>query len=96
MNDLREMVIAYEPVWAIGTGETATVEQIAKAHAFIRNYLAKRYDAPTANGIRILYGGSVTPDNSKTILGIRNVDGLLVGGASWNADKFAKIVQSKE
>lgn len=96
MNDLKELVIAYEPVWAIGTGETATVQQIETAHAFIRNFLAKRFDAPTANAVRILYGGSVTPENAKVIFSAKNVGGLLVGNASLSADKFAKIVRAKE
>lgn len=96
MNDLKELVIAYEPVWAIGTGETATTAQVEQAHQFIRNFLAKSYDAPTANGIRILYGGSVTPDNAKALFQVKNVDGLLVGGASLSAEKFVKIVRSKE
>ena len=96
MNELKTMVIAYEPVWAIGTGETATREQIEAAHGFIRNNLARRYDAPTANSLRILYGGSVSPDNAKAILETKNVDGLLVGGASLSSDKFVKIIRAKE
>ncbi len=95
MNDLKDFVIAYEPVWAIGTGETATEEQIEKAHGFIRNFLAKTYDAPAANGVRIIYGGSVTPDNAVAILRVKNVDGVLVGGASLFADRFARIVLSR-
>ena len=96
MGDLKGMVIAYEPVWAIGTGEPATAPQVEAAHGFIRNFLAKRFDAPTANGVRILYGGSVTPDNARAIGAIKNVDGLLVGGASLSADKFVSIVRARE
>jgi triosephosphate isomerase len=96
LPDLEDFVIAYEPVWAIGTGETARTEQIEAAHLFIRDYLAKNYDAPTANEIRILYGGSVNPQNAKEIYHVRHVDGLLVGGASLSAEKFASIVRAKE
>ncbi|MBI2082399.1 MAG: triose-phosphate isomerase [Deltaproteobacteria bacterium] len=96
MPDLKDLVIAYEPVWAIGTGETATTAQIEQAHQFVRDLLAKGYDAPTANGVRLLYGGSVTPENSKTIFQVKNVDGVLVGSASLSAEKFVKIVRSKE
>ena len=96
MHDIKEIVIAYEPVWSIGTGETASTVQIEAAHGFIRNFLAKKYDAPTANDLRIIYGGSVTPDNATAIFKAKNVDGLLVGGASLSADKFVKIVRSRE
>lgn len=96
MNELEGMVIAYEPVWAIGTGETATLEQIEKAHSFIRSYLARMYDAPTANRMRLLYGGSVTSENARSILKVRNVNGLLVGGASLQVGKFVQIVQARE
>lgn len=96
MNEIKGLVVAYEPVWAIGTGVTATAEQIEKSHTLIRDSLAKRYDAPTANRIRILYGGSVTPENAKQILSVRNVDGVLVGGASLSSEKFVKIIRAKE
>lgn len=94
LHDLAGLVIAYEPMWAIGTGLTATPSQIEETHSYIRNFLEKMYDAPTARGIRILYGGSVNENNAGVILKIKNVDGLLVGGASLDAQKFAKIVKS--
>lgn len=93
LNDLEQLVIAYEPIWAIGTGVTATEAQIDQTHSFIRNYLEKKYDAPSAHAIRLLYGGSVTDQNARTILKIKNVDGLLVGGASLDPVKFANIVR---
>jgi triosephosphate isomerase len=96
MGDVKNMAVAYEPVWAIGTGQTATVEEIEQAHRFIRDYLAKSYDAPTANGIRLLYGGSVTSENARPILQAKNVDGVLVGGASLVIEKFLKIVEAAE
>lgn len=85
-------VIAYEPVWAIGTGKTATVEDIAAMHQFIRQYLSKKVDRP--ENMRILYGGSAKPGNAQEILSTPNVDGVLVGGASLNADDFMAIAKS--
>lgn len=93
--ELKDLVIAYEPVWAIGTGQNATPVEIEQAHRFIRHFLMKGYDAPTANRIRLLYGGSVTPDNAASLFQVKNVDGLLVGGASLAVDKFLKIIQAK-
>jgi len=83
-------VIAYEPVWAIGTGKTATPAQAQEIHAFIRQHLAK-LDAHMADAITILYGGSVKPDNAVAIFSQSDVDGGLIGGASLNSDDFAKI-----
>lgn len=83
-------IIAYEPVWAIGTGKTATPEQAQEIHAFIRQHLAKQ-DAVMANAMTILYGGSVKPDNAAAIFSQSDVDGGLIGGASLNSDDFAKI-----
>lgn len=83
-------VIAYEPVWAIGTGKTATPEQAQEIHAFIRQHLAK-LDVNMANAMTILYGGSVKPDNAASIFSQPDVDGGLIGGASLNSDDFAKI-----
>ena len=94
LNDLEQLTMAYEPVWAIGTGLTASAAQIEAAHGFIRNYLEKAYDAPSAHKIRLLYGGSVNDKNAGEILKIKNVDGLLVGGASLNPVKFSTIVKS--
>ena len=83
-------VIAYEPVWAIGTGRTATSDQAQEVHAFIRQVLAKQ-DASLANGVRILYGGSVKGANAAELFAMKDVDGGLVGGASLKADEFLKI-----
>ena len=96
MGEALPIVIAYEPVWAIGSGKTPTPEEIGETQSFIRNYLAKTYDAPTANQMRLLYGGSVSAENAKDILHSKNVDGVLVGGASLVMDKFLKIIQSAE
>jgi triosephosphate isomerase len=84
-------VIAYEPVWAIGTGKVATPEQAEQVHADLRKLLEDRYNAETAEAVRILYGGSVKPDNAAELLGQPNVDGALVGGASLKADDFLAI-----
>ena len=84
-------VVAYEPVWAIGTGKTPTVEDVAQAHAHIRDRLSRKLGA-TAAKIRILYGGSVKPENAKELMAVPGVDGALVGGASLKAEKFLPIV----
>ncbi|MED5278167.1 MAG: triose-phosphate isomerase, partial [Verrucomicrobiota bacterium] len=81
-EEMLGTVIAYEPVWAIGTGKTATAEQAQEVHAFIRNLLADLFDADTAKAVRIQYGGSVKPDNARELMGQPDVDGALVGGAS--------------
>jgi triosephosphate isomerase len=91
---LSGVVIAYEPVWAIGTGKTATPEQAEAAHLFIRNWLATRYNPQLAESLRIQYGGSVKPDNAQDLLSQPNVDGALVGGASLKADLFLPILQA--
>jgi triosephosphate isomerase (TIM) len=87
------IVIAYEPVWAIGTGKTATPEQAQEAHAFIRKEFAKLYGDAAAQSVRILYGGSVKPDNMGILMSQPDIDGGLVGGASLEAESFAKIVK---
>ena len=92
VKDLGTMVIAYEPVWAIGTGKTATSDQAQEAHAFIRGAVAKLFDNKMADGLRILYGGSVKPENAAELMGMPDVDGALVGGASLDAETFSKIV----
>ncbi|TAN51670.1 MAG: triose-phosphate isomerase [Methylococcaceae bacterium] len=89
---LKNIVIAYEPVWAIGTGKTASPEQAQEVHAFIRQELAKLSDAATADAITIQYGGSVKPDNVTELMGKPDIDGALVGGASLKADSFLAIV----
>ncbi|MFO0848738.1 MAG: triose-phosphate isomerase [Gemmataceae bacterium] len=88
------VVIAYEPVWAIGTGKVATPDQAQAAHAFIRRRIAGLFDENTANGVLIQYGGSVKADNAAGLLHLPDVDGALVGGASLKADQFLAIVQA--
>ncbi len=92
--DADKLVIAYEPVWAIGTGKTATPDQAQEAHAFIRKWLVGKWSAETAAKIRLQYGGSVTADNAATLMGQTDVDGALVGGASLKADAFTAIVRA--
>ena len=87
------IVIAYEPVWAIGTGKTATPEQAQEVHVYIRQLIAKMFNAPTAESVRIQYGGSVTPDNIVSLMTQADIDGALVGGASLKAPSFAAIVK---
>jgi triosephosphate isomerase len=94
-GEMERVVIAYEPVWAIGTGKTATPEQAQEIHQFIRGMLAQVFDEGVAEGIRILYGGSVKPDNVDQLMSQKDIDGALVGGASLKADSFARIVQFK-
>lgn len=89
---LTKVVIAYEPVWAIGTGKTASDAQAQEVHAFIRGLVAKMFGQAVADAIRILYGGSVKPDNVKGLMAQADIDGALVGGASLKADSFAAIV----
>ncbi len=93
---LGNVVVAYEPVWAIGTGKTATDNQAQEVHAFIRGLIADLYDREAADHMRILYGGSVKPDNIKGLMAQPDVDGALVGGASLKADSFAAIVRHGE
>jgi triosephosphate isomerase (TIM) len=86
------LVIAYEPVWAIGTGKTATIDQVQEVHAFLRTLVEKRFDNLLAKTVRILYGGSVKPDNVTEIMNMQDVDGALVGGASLSAKIFNSII----
>ena len=95
-EEMRSIVLAYEPVWAIGTGKTATPEQAEEVHRFIRKKLEGLYSKEIAEGIRIQYGGSVTPENVKGLMGQENIDGALVGGASLKSETFSKIVRFKE
>lgn len=91
-GQMAEIVIAYEPVWAIGTGRTASSEQAEEAHSFVRGLIAGLFDRSTSEQVRILYGGSVKPDNIDGLMAQQNVDGALVGGASLKADDFARIM----
>jgi triosephosphate isomerase len=88
------VTIAYEPVWAIGTGLTATPQQAQEVHALIRKLIGEMYDSQLAEEIRILYGGSVKPSNAAELMAQEDIDGLLVGGASLNADDFVSIIQA--
>jgi len=93
-KEIAETVIAYEPVWAIGTGRVASPEQAQAAHAFIRKTIALIADPAVADKVRIQYGGSVKPDNAKTLLGQPDIDGALVGGASLDPRAFVEIVKA--
>jgi triosephosphate isomerase len=95
-HEMTNMVIAYEPVWAIGTGKTATPEQAEEVHRFIRGEIEKLYSREVSEKIRVQYGGSVTPENVKGLMNQPNIDGALVGGASLKAESFSKIVRFKE
>ena len=91
-DDIRRAIVAYEPVWAIGTGKTAAPEQAEEIHDFIRQFLARIHGTDIAAGICILYGGSVNPDNAGSLMAQKDIDGLLVGGASLDAGSFRKII----
>jgi triosephosphate isomerase len=95
-NSWSQIMIAYEPVWAIGTGETASPKQAQEMHEFIRETIAKHYGNSVSNEVSILYGGSVKPSNAKEIFGKKDVDGGLIGGASLNAEDFMAIVNAFE
>jgi len=95
-DNLKRLVIAYEPVWAIGTGKTATSEQAQEVHWFLRSVLEKSFGNMLAKSIRILYGGSVKPNNIAELMAMADVDGALVGGASLDPETFSKIVHFKE
>lgn len=89
-------ILAYEPVWAIGTGKTATPEQAQEVHQFIRQWVMENFDGETANVVRILYGGSVKSENAKDLMSRPDIDGALVGGASLKADLFVPIIRFQE
>ena len=93
-NSWSNIILAYEPVWAIGTGETATLDQIQEMHSLIRKNISERYSNQLANSLSILYGGSVKPTNSKDIFSLNDVDGGLIGGASLKANDFKQIIDS--
>jgi len=90
----KNIILAYEPVWAIGTGETASPEQAQEMHAFIRKIIADKYNQEVADSVSILYGGSVKPSNAKEIFSKEDVDGGLIGGAALNSDDFVSLVKS--
>lgn len=92
-EEIKKVVIAYEPVWAIGTGETASPEQAQEIHAHIRSLIADKYGKEVADEISILYGGSVKPDNAKEIFSQPDIDGGLIGGAALKVDDFSKIIE---
>lgn len=91
-EDMSRVVIAYEPVWAIGTGKVATPETAQNVHATCRSIIADMYDQETADGVRILYGGSVTPESVDELMAQPDIDGALVGGASLDSTKFGRII----
>ncbi len=92
-DEMETLVIAYEPVWAIGTGKTATADQAQEVHLFLRGMLGKKFGNKLAKSIRILYGGSVKSDNIKELMTMPDIDGALIGGASLEPETFSKIVQ---
>ncbi len=92
-KEIEKLTIAYEPVWAIGTGKNATPEQAEEVHLFIRKWIKENYGEDAANNIRILYGGSVKPENIDDLIKEKNIDGVLVGGASLDVDKFLRIIE---
>lgn len=94
LDNVENFVVAYEPVWAIGTGKVATTSEAEEVHAMIRNWLSKTHDVTVAGRTRILYGGSVKPKTSRDLLMQKNIDGLLVGGASLDVLQFADIIRS--
>ena len=91
---MEETIVAYEPVWAIGTGKTASAQQAQDAHAFIRSLLVKLFDETVARRVRIQYGGSVKPSNTRELMSLPDVDGALVGGASLEDRSFADIIKN--
>ncbi len=93
-DDWKHIILAYEPVWAIGTGETASPEQAQEMHAFIRELVAERYISDVAEEVSILYGGSVKPSNAKEIFSKEDVDGGLIGGAALNVDDFTALIKA--
>jgi triosephosphate isomerase len=93
-NNVAASVIAYEPVWAIGTGKTASTAQAEEVHIMIRGLIALHFGQNAADKIRIIYGGSVKPSNSKELLAVPDIDGALIGGASLKASEFIEIIRS--
>jgi triosephosphate isomerase len=96
IDQMKRLVLAYEPVWAIGTGVTATPAQAEEVHHFIRELLAELFNSQIADSAQILYGGSVKPDNAKELLSQHNIDGGLIGGASLKVDSFVEMIRTTE
>lgn len=96
LAQLAPLVMAYEPVWAIGTGKAASPQQAQEVHAYVRSLLAEMYDSSLAQGVRILYGGSVKPANVRELMALADVDGALVGGASLNAEMFSQLINYRK
>jgi triosephosphate isomerase len=94
-EDMDNIILAYEPVWAIGTGETASPEQAQDVHAGIRSWLSERFDTQTADNVTILYGGSCKPGNASELFAKADIDGGLIGGASLNVSDFAAIIEAR-
>ncbi len=94
-DDIRKILIAYEPVWAIGTGKTAAPEQVQEVHAYIRRVITRNYENGLAINLPILYGGSVNPDNIGKLMAQRDINGTLVGGASLDVDSFVRMIKYK-
>lgn len=95
-EEMNRVVVAYEPVWAIGTGETATAEQAQEIHAFIRSWLTSKFNSDIAESVTILYGGSCKPANAEELFSQPDVDGGLIGGASLNPDDFVKLIEIRD
>jgi len=93
-DEMSRIIIAYEPIWAIGTGKTATPEQAQEVHQFIRGFFKEKYGEEIAAGLRIQYGGSVKPDNTEALMSQPDIDGALVGGASLKSDSFIQIIKN--
>jgi triosephosphate isomerase len=93
-SDMEDTVVAYEPVWAIGTGVTATAEQAQEAHAFVRSVISDLYGPEVAGKLRIQYGGSVKPNNAAELMACPDIDGALIGGASLDAQSFVDIISN--
>jgi len=90
----QKIVLAYEPVWAIGTGETASADQAQEIHEFVRNYILEKFSYEIANDLSIIYGGSVKPSNAVEIFNKKDVDGGLIGGAALNSNDFIQIIKA--
>ncbi len=95
-DELKDLVLAYEPVWAIGTGKTARVEQVEEVHRYLRALMSRLFSMDFSSRIRILYGGSVKPENAGELMGIEDVDGALVGGASLDPAQFIRIIKFQD